>query len=110
MINKLIKKLIQIDIKKRITWEEYFNDEFFKRKVKKEYYDNGKLKFEGEYLNGKKWNGKGFNINNEKVYEIKNGNELVKEYNNEGKIIFVGEYLNGERNGKGKNILIMIIN
>ena len=22
---------------------------------------NGKLKFEGEYLNGKKWNGKGYN-------------------------------------------------
>ena len=27
----------------------------------KEYYDNGKLKFEGEYLNGKNWNGKGYN-------------------------------------------------
>ena len=26
----------------------------------KEYYNNGKLKFEGEYLNGKKWNGNGF--------------------------------------------------
>ena len=25
----------------------------------KEYDDNGKLKFEGEYLNGKKWNWKG---------------------------------------------------
>ena len=61
-----------------------------------------KLDFEGQYLKGKKWNGKGFNINNEKVYEIKNGNGLVKEYNNEGKIIFVGEYLNGEKNGKGK--------
>ena len=30
MINKLIKKLIQVDINKRIEWEEYFNDDFFK--------------------------------------------------------------------------------
>jgi len=27
----------------------------------KEYDDFGKLKFEGEYLNGKKWNGKEYN-------------------------------------------------
>ncbi len=83
MINKLIKKLIQIDIEKRIKWEEYFNDEFFNRKGK-EYYDNGKLEFEGEYLNGERWNGKG------------------KEYWNE-KLEFEGAYINGERrNGKGK--------
>ena len=30
MINKLIRKLIQVDIEKRIGWEEYFNDDFFK--------------------------------------------------------------------------------
>ena len=40
------------------------------------------LKFEGEYLNGKK-NGK------------------AKEYNKDGKLEFDGEYLNGKRNGKG---------
>ena len=44
--------------------------------------NNGKLRFEGEYLNGKK-NGKG------------------KEYWN-GELEFEGEYLNGKRNGKGK--------
>ena len=44
---------------------------------------NGKIKFEGEYLNGKR-NGKG------------------KEYNNDGKLIFAGEYLNGKRKRKGK--------
>ena len=48
----------------------------------KEYW-NGKLRFEGEYLNGKR-NGKG------------------KEYDYNGKIEFEGEYLNGKRNGKGK--------
>jgi len=44
----------------------------------KEYYDNGILKFEGEYLNGQ-INGKG------------------KEYNDDGKLKFEGEYLNGKR-------------
>ena len=44
----------------------------------KEYYNNGKLYFEGEYLNGKK-NGKG------------------KEYYYNGVLEFEGEYLNDER-------------
>ena len=48
----------------------------------KEYDYDGKLEFEGEYLNGEK-NGK------------------VKEYYN-GKLELEGEYKNGERNGKGK--------
>ena len=50
----------------------------------KEYYDNGKLKFEGEYLNGIRWNGKG------------------KRYNKKGKLIYESEY----KNGKWKKILI----
>ena len=46
-------------------------------------YKNGIIIFEGEYLNGKRWKGKG------------------KEYKN-GIMIFEGEYLNGKRwNGKG---------
>ena len=44
----------------------------------KEYYNNGELMFEGEYLNGKR-NGKG------------------KEYDYNGKLEFEGEYLNGKR-------------
>ena len=36
MINKLIRKLIQVDIKQRIEWEEYFKDDFFKIKKEKE--------------------------------------------------------------------------
>ena len=50
----------------------------------KEYYgDTGNLRFEGEYLNGKR-NGKG------------------KEYYENGYLMFEGEYLNGKRNGNGK--------
>ena len=93
-----------------------FEGEYFKGKRNgkgKEYYIKDKgifslkkekiLKFEGEYLNNKKWNGKGYDINNNKViYEIKNGKGLVKEFNLDNELIFEGEYLNGERNGKGK--------
>ena len=39
----------------------------------KEYYLNNSLLFEGEYLNGKRWNGLGYNINGKLEYEIKNG-------------------------------------
>ena len=55
-----------------------------RRNVKgKEYYGNGKLKFEGEFLNGKR-HGEG------------------KEYDfNNGKLNFEGEYLKGKMwNGK----------
>ena len=71
-------------------------------KWKRIYYYNFKLRFEGEYLNGKKWNGKEYNIKGKIGYEIKDGKGNIKEYNYDGKFIFEGEYLNGERNGKGK--------
>ena len=57
--------------------------------------------FEGEYLNGKKWNGKGYN-ENQNIYELKNGKGFIKEYNEYGELMFLGDYLYGERNGKGK--------
>ena len=68
----------------------------------KEYYDNGELKFEGEFLFNKKWNGKGYDKNHNIIYELNNGNGKVKEYDDDGKLEFEGEYLNGKRNGKGK--------
>ena len=64
--------------------------------------DKGKLIFEGEYLNGKKWNGKGYDNLGNIVYELKDGKGLVKEYSYYLRLDFEGEYLNGERNGKGK--------
>ena len=56
---------------------EYLNGKRWNGRVK-EYYNNNTLKFEGEYFNGKR-NGKG------------------KEYNDNGTLKFEGEYLNGER-------------
>ena len=69
-----------------------------------EFYDNGKLEFEGEYLNGK-MHGKGkeyYDTKSNITYQLKNGNGVVKEYDNYGVLLFEGEYLNGEKNGKGK--------
>ena len=49
----------------------------------KEYYCHGKLEFEGEYLNGLKWNGRGNEIFNNIVYELNDGKGLKKEYDND---------------------------
>ena len=73
----------------------------------KEYYANntGRISFEGEYLNGKKWNGKGYDINGNKIYELINGKGFFKQYDSESQILqllFEGDYINGEKNGKGK--------
>ena len=54
------------------------------------------MKFEGEYLNRKIRNGRGFNKNNKIGYEIKEGKGFVIEYNNYGSVIFEGEYKNGD--------------
>ena len=88
----------EYDYDKNLKFEgEYLNG---KRHGKgKEYYYK-KLIFEGEYLFGEKWNGKG-NIgleDPEKEFELKNGNgKNIFEYENN----FKGEYRNGKRNGKG---------
>ena len=66
----------------------------------KEY--NFKLRFEGEYLNGKRWNEKGYDPFNNNIYILKDGKGYVKFYNTVGKFEFEGEYLNGQKNGKGK--------
>ena len=54
-------------------------------------YSNGSIMFEGEYLNGMRWNGKG------------------KEYSSYSKLLFEGEYLNGKKKiEKEKKIILMI--
>ena len=69
----------------------------------KEYFNNGKLYFEGEYLDGKKWNGKIYNLEDNKISEIKNGTiEYIKEYDIEGDLKYEGKYINGIKSGYGK--------
>ena len=65
---------------------------------------SGKLIYEIEYVNGKKWNGKFYSPNDiNNYYELKNGKGFIKKYSDNGIYVdFEGEYLNGEKNGKGK--------
>ena len=66
----------------------------------KDYYSNGEIEFEGEYLNGKKWNGKQYDKDKKnKIFEIKEGKGYLKEYL-DSDLIFEGEYVEGIRNGK----------
>ena len=61
------------------------------------------LEFEGEYINGKRWNGKVYNAKDNMDFEFKNGKGYIKEYYYyNGQLKYEGEYLNGKRNGKGK--------
>ena len=81
---------------------EYLNG---KRNGKgKEYYYGGKLLFEGEYLNDKRWNGKLYNILNNFFYELKNGKGFIKNFSN--KLNCECQYLKGEKKmEKEKNII-----
>ena len=95
---------------KEYSWEGHllYDGEYLKgeRHGKgKEYfpYDNG-IKFVGEFKKGKKWTGKGYDLNAVLVYEIKEGKGHIKEYADmsDERLIYDGDYLNGLRNGKGK--------
>ena len=85
--------------------DEYINGE--RNGVGKEFDEKERLIFEGEYLNGKRWNGKikHYGRNNKLEFEgdLINGerNGKGKEYDF-GRIIYEGEYLNGKKHGKGK--------
>ena len=68
----------------------------------KEYYNNGKIKFEGEYLNGNRLSGKGYDYFFDKLILIIEKDGKAKEYFDYGGLKFEGEYLNGNIwNGKG---------
>ena len=85
---------------------EYINDT--KNGKGKEYYYDGKIKFEGIYVDGNQWKGieKTFHINGLLKSEIDfvNGKiEKQKDYNDKGELVFEGKYFDGKRwNGKGK--------
>ena len=68
MINKLIRKLIQVDINKRIEWEKYFEDDFFKVNQKDIKNNTDKFNNESQKNNNNANNNK--NNNNNKNYKI----------------------------------------
>ena len=99
---------------KKISGKIYSNSgerrieyEFNNGKVK-EYDSMGNIIFEGEYYDGKRWNGieKLYGLNGKLVFKsrLKNGemNGKRKEYDILGNLVFEGEYINGKIwNGKG---------
>ena len=102
--NKLNGKVKEYYKNGQLKFEgEYLYDH--KRKGK-EYFDNGKIKFEGEYLFDREWEGNIYDNNGNLLFKLSKGNGKIKEYINDpikGDILsFEGEYLNGKRNGKGK--------
>ena len=60
----------------------YYMDEIvdWKNGLRKEYNDEGKLEYEGEYLYQRKWHGRGYDENNNIIYELNNGNGKCKRY------------------------------
>ena len=72
----------------------------------KEFNKDGILIFEGEYINGIKYNGILYDINNPKnktVIKEGKSKEIIKRYNKDNKLIFEGEYLEGVFDGKEYN-------
>jgi len=61
----------------------------------------GEIEFKGEYSNGYKIEGKGYNCNGKLEFVLKR-NGKGKEYDYNGKLIFEGEFKNEMKNGKGK--------
>ena len=76
-----------------------------KRNGKGKEYFLGRLIFEGEYINGNRWNGKVYDNKNNNIYELKNGTGYIKQYDNDGDLKFEGSFLKGERNGKIKEYI-----
>ena len=89
------------------------------------------MEYEGQYLSGGKWDGKGFDNNGNIIYELIKGNGTIKDYvndiltfdgeykngmkwkgkqyNSKGELIFEGEYLNGKkRKGKERNMILKV--
>ncbi len=66
------------------------------------------MKFEGDYFNGLRWNGKRYNLEGKEILKIKDGKGKGKVFDENGNLIFEGKYII-ERNGKGKNIIKMEI-
>ena len=82
---------------------EYVNGE--RNGKGKEYDKHTGITFEGIYLNGKKWEGKGYDSLNNIIYELNGGKGFVKEYIRENNLISECEYKNGLKNGKGKEYI-----
>ena len=67
----------------------------------KEFDCKGKITFEGEYKEGKRWNGRVRDVDKNREFTLKDGNGYLVE-SNYLTTFFEGDIKKGERNGKGK--------
>ena len=77
-------------------------DNFVRNGKGKELYKNGKIQFEGEYINGKRWQGKTYNYMGIEEFEIKEGSGNIREYNYNGIKLYEGDIVKGIKEGYGK--------
>ena len=111
--NNLIFEGDYIDGKRTGYGKEYYEEKFEDKMIIKykgkylngkrngkgvEYYNNGEIKFEGIYLFGQRYKGKGYDSNGKNIYELEEGKGYIKEFDDFNDIMFEGEY----PNGKGK--------
>ena len=102
-LNDLIENLLISDSNKRISWEDYFDHNFFKNGFSRTYYDNYKIKYEGYFKDNKKYKGKEYDLYGNLEFEGEYDNNenrwngKVKEYNEFGDLKFEGEYFNGNK-------------
>ena len=71
---------------KKYYWDglPFFEGEYLNnRKKKGRCYLHGILEYEGEFLYGIKWNGKGYDEKGNIIYELNNGCGRIKEYDDE---------------------------
>ena len=85
ILDDLINKLLTIDPKKRITWEEYFNHPFFDNKIPKKQIQIEKIDFRQKYIDLKEigkgafcivYKGKINNSNEYRALKIFNKNDI----------------------------------
>ena len=108
-IEELIKKMLKYDEKKRISFDEFYSNDFFHNEIYCEINIPKKGIYEGKLKEGKR-HGKGkMKYNNGDIYEGEWEND---KKNGKGKYLYVnkdeyeGEWKNNKKNGKGKYIYI----
>ena len=93
----------------KILYNSNSTEESCEERIKgKEYDYNGRLLFEGEYHYNREWKGNFYNyFYDELIFEGDYLNGEIwsgkgKEYNQKGIMVFDGEYINGKKKGKGE--------
>ena len=90
-----------------LIYEGEYSNGVLNGKGKEYEYFSWKLIFDGEFRNGKRWNGSGVWYFNDNPYELKNGSGFIQAYHRyDNLFIYEGFYLDGMCHGKGKEYFL----